>query len=255
MNLVIDIGNSSAKVAVVHPHSGATELLETVPELTGDLLDSIFTRFPEIRKAILSTTRHTDRAVEHRIESRVETFIHFDASTPIPIGNRYETPQTLGPDRLAAAAGAWSLSEKGQELLIIDFGSAITIDRVNAEGDYLGGNISPGLEMRFEALHRLTDKLPLLSAYESGTDHYEITGKNTQEAIAGGVILGITYEIDGYIDRICEKNSRFSLFFTGRDANFFADKVKKPIFVICDLVIKGLNSILEYNTQHEDKQE
>lgn len=99
--------------------------------------------------------------------------------------------------------------------------------------------------MRFEALHRLTDRLPLCSTPE----RYDLTGTSTRNAIESGVVLGIIHEIEGYIDRIGEKNGALTVFFAGRDANFFADKVKKPIFVIYDLVIKGLNRILEYNAQ------
>ena len=116
---------------------------------------------------------------------------------------------------------------------------------MSAAGEYLGGNISPGMAMRFEALHRLTDRLPLCST----PSEFALTGTSTRNAIESGVVLGIIHEIEGYISRLSEKNSDLCVFFAGRDANFFANKVKNPIFVIYDLVIKGLNRILEYNAQ------
>ncbi|WP_297626433.1 type III pantothenate kinase [uncultured Rikenella sp.] len=243
MNLVIDIGNTFAKVAIVD--RGEIVARETQPQLERDLLLRLLERHPETDRAILSTTRLADSATEAFIERQVGRLIRFGAQTPVPLRNGYATPETLGADRMAAAVGAWGRAP-GRELLIFDFGSAITIDRVSAAGEYLGGNISPGMTMRFEALHRLTDRLPLCGAPAGETT---LTGRTTRQAIESGVAVGIVHEIEGYIDRIGAQNSDLALFFAGRDANFFADKVKKPIFVTHDLVIEGLNRILEYNAQ------
>lgn len=253
MNLVIDIGNSFAKIALVDRQG---EILEktTTKKLTQTAVDELSDGYPAPEGVIISTTRHPDPDTEAYLKNRGKRFIRFDHTTPIPIGNLYATPETLGTDRLAAAAGAWEIAQErgwAGELLIVDFGSAITIDRVSAAGDYLGGNISPGMAMRFDALNRLTDRLPLCSVDPEAENAFPLTGDTTRGAIEAGVVNGILYEIDGYIDAISEKNGRLHVFFTGRDANFFATQGKKTIFVVRDLVIKGLNSILEYNTKHE----
>lgn len=243
MNLVIDIGNTFAKTAVM---DGAEIVFKNVePELRCPAIRDLLRQYPAIDRAILSTTRNPNEQTEEYLRRHVGHFMRFVPGTPVPLANLYATPETLGADRLAAAVGAWEVAP-GHELLIVDLGSAITIDRVSAAGEYLGGNISPGMAMRFEALHRLTDRLPLCVA---PSDEAVTTGSSTRQAIESGVVLGIIHEIEGYIDRIREKNEALTVFFAGRDANFFAGKVKKPIFVIYDLVIKGLNRILEYNAQ------
>lgn len=244
MNLVIDIGNTFAKTAVIDSTAGGEIVFRnTAQELSCPAIRDLLHEYPAIDRAILSTTRNPNEETETYLRQHVKLFIHFVPGTPVPLVNRYGTPETLGADRMAAAVGAWEIAP-GRELLIVDLGSAITLDRVSAAGEYLGGNISPGMAMRFEALHRLTDRLPLCNA---PSDIPVLTGSSTRQAIESGVVRGIVHEIEGYIDRLKLKNDDLTLFFTGRDANFFADKVKKPIFVVYDLVIKGLNRILEYN--------
>ncbi len=231
------------KTAIVD--SGEIVARDIRPQLDREALSRLLELHPETDRAILSTTRLADPAAETFIERQVGHLVRFTPDTPVPLRNRYATPETLGADRLAAAVGAWGRAS-GQELLIVDFGSAITIDRVTAAGEYLGGNISPGMAMRFEALHRLTDRLPLCGAPAEAP---VLTGQTTRQAIESGVVLGIVHEIEGYIDRFGGQNHDLALFFAGRDANFFADKVKKTIFVTHDLVIEGLNRILEYNAR------
>ena len=129
--------------------------------------------------------------------------------------------------------------------LIFDFGTAITIDFINANNQYLGGNISPGLNTRFKALHHYTGKLPLIEKNE----HFEMTGKTTEEAIISGVQKGIVYEIEGYIREMQSSFANLNVIFTGGDAFFFEKKVKNSIFVEPMLVFFGLNRILEYNAK------
>lgn len=243
MNLIIDIGNTFAKTAVM---DGSEIVFKNVAqELSCPAIRDLLHEYPAIEGAILSTTRNPNEQTEEYLRRHLGQFMRFVPGTPVPLANLYGTPETLGADRMAAAVGAWEIAP-GRELLIVDLGSAITIDRVSAAGEYLGGNISPGMAMRFEALHRLTDRLPLCNA---PSDIPVLTGGSTRQAIESGVVLGIVHEIEGYIDRLRLKNGDLTVFFAGRDANFFADKVKKPIFVAYDLVIKGLNRILEYNAQ------
>ncbi|MEG0499538.1 MAG: type III pantothenate kinase [Rikenellaceae bacterium] len=240
MNLIIDIGNSLCKVAVME--SGQIIEMIRVPALTLSLLENFLRGYPAIRGAVLSTVRNDDSEMENFLKKKFEQFLKVTHQTPLPIRNGYSTPQTLGIDRLMSAVGAVA-QFPGKELLIFDLGSAITIDHVSAEGEFLGGNISPGMNLRFKALHAFTEKLPMCYADEN----FSLIGKTTEEAIKNGVILGIINEIHGYIDLYLAKNEEIVVIFTGGDAKYFVFKVKNTIFVDCLLLLKGLNKVLEYN--------
>ncbi|MCD8073209.1 MAG: type III pantothenate kinase, partial [Alistipes sp.] len=152
------------------------------------------------------------------------------------------TPQTLGCDRLAGAVGAAAIYP-GQNILIADLGTAITFDVVTAAGEFLGGNISPGAAMRLRALHEYTGRLPLVGQ-EGPTEEI---ATSSQSAVRSGVVGGIVYEIEGYIARLGERYDPLKIIFTGGDSDFFAKRVKNAIFATYDLVVYGLNRILEYN--------
>lgn len=240
MKLIIDIGNSAAKIATMA--DGNIIRQWCVKDIDKKLLDEIFNSINNhktIQSAILSSTRIPDKELITTLSDRCSTLI-FDHTTPIPIKNCYLTPKTLGPDRLAAAIGVWSLAPN-KDSLIIDLGTAITIDRLTTNGEYLGGNISPGMAMRFQALTQLTDRLPLCEPIAD----IPTFGQTTTQAIQSGVIRGIIHEIQGYIDQTKVEK----IFFTGRDAIFFAEQLKITIFADCDLVAKGLYTILEHNEQ------
>ncbi len=242
MNLVIDIGNSFAKAALFDSKGGVVRQLDQPGLAPADV--EAFVGGDPVAGAILSTTRHADGPLEEYLQTRFADFVRFDAHFPTPLRNRYDTPHTLGPDRLAAAVGAWCEAPEN-ELLIFDFGSAITIDRVSAAGEFLGGNISPGVAMRFEALHRLTDRLPQVEfSFDQGAAIPPI-GTTTADALRAGVLRGVWYEIDGYVADFRAEHPAGIIFFTGRDADFFARKIKNPIFASRNLLLKGLNYILE----------
>ena len=177
-------------------------------------------------------------------------FVLFDHNTPVPITNRYETPQTLGQDRLAAAVGAKHLCPN-ENLLIIDVGSAITYDFVSEQGEYLGGNIAPGLKMRFTMLHRMTKKLPQVEADEN--ELIPLFGKNTRDAIAAGVVRGVAYEVKGYMRTLQEKTPHFRTFLTGGHAPYVLKNVRssrneqREMRYEKSLVLIGLNQILVFN--------
>ena len=157
-----------------------------------------------------------------------------------------ELPETLGRDRLAAAVGATVLYP-GRNVLIVDFGTAVTIDLVTADATFRGGCISPGMKTRFRALHDYTAKLPLCAATESE----ELAGLTTRQAIELGVMNGIAFEIEGYAARMRSQIEDLCVIFTGGDANFFVKRIKNTIFANCNLVFCGLNRILEYNASEE----
>ena len=165
--------------------------------------------------------------------------------TPVPIGNAYQSPETLGVDRLAAAVAAVEVMGC-KDCLVVDFGTAITIDLVEG-GVYRGGNISPGARTRFRALHDYTGRLPECSP----TDEVLEYGSTTSQAIEQGVMQGITYEIEGYISHFSAQNVKITLIFTGGEAKYFVKRIKNAIFANCELVICGLNRISEYNASIE----
>ena len=206
--------------------------------------DGIFQSYPDIDAAILVSSGPGEAEAEELLVSRTERFLKFGPDVKVPIKNLYETPETLGCDRLAAAVGA-DLLYPESNILIVDFGTAITIDLVTAAGEFKGGNISPGAMTRFRALHDYTSKLPLRSL----SDDTMLISTNSNQAVESGVINGIVYEIEGYITRLSQDYEDLKIIFTGGDGNFFAKRLKNTIFAIYDLVVYGLNRILEYNAK------
>lgn len=171
--------------------------------------------------------------------------ISLDHHTPIPFNNLYESKETLGMDRLAGVAGAWHL-KPSQASLVIDMGTAITYDFIDKDGNYEGGGISPGMRLRFKALNAFTAKLPLVKANEKDFP-LSLIGKNTVTSIESGVMLGCLAEMEGMIARYRDVEPQTAVFLTGGDAPLFASSVKSQIFANPDLVLVGLNSILNYN--------
>ena len=242
MNLVIDIGNSRTKIALFNQH----DLMFNVPieQLTPDHVTMLKAEYAQLDKAILSTVKPYDEELKKSLTENFDQFIELDQHTPIPIENLYETPETLGKDRLAAAIGANELFPD-QNLLIIDAGTAITYDLVSETNQFLGGNISPGLEMRFKALNQFTGSLPLLKA----SNEYPLFGKNTSDAIRSGVQNGIAYEISRTIEILNTEYHNLQVIMTGGDSNFFDKKLNYSIFVHFNLTLIGLNRILEHNAK------
>jgi type III pantothenate kinase len=168
--------------------------------------------------------------------------LNLSGTTQVPLAKDYDTPETLGADRVAAAVGAnWLVPES--DLVVIDMGTCITYDLVDKQGIFRGGLISPGMKMRFNALHTFTRRLPLV---EPKSDPVLI-GKSTLQAIQSGVINGMIAEIDGIIERYRHEKPTLRVVTCGGDAPFFESKLKHPIFAVPELVLIGLNRILLYN--------
>jgi type III pantothenate kinase len=242
LNLVIDIGNSQTKIALFE----AGEIVQTIcmELLTIARLDDLKRVYPALNKAILSSVTDVDNELLKVLKKRYDFFIEFDHQTAVPIANLYESKETLGLDRLAAAVGANALFP-GQELLVIDAGTAITYDLIDKNNCFLGGNISPGLKTRFRALHRFTNKLPEIES----ADQWPDIGKTTEEAIRAGVQNGMIFEIDGMIDHVRKNWPKCQVILTGGDLFFFDKKLKNTIFVKFEITLIGLNRILEYNAE------
>ncbi len=248
MNLCIDQGNSRTKVALMTDEGKMINHFIYKSFSSADV-ERLFELY-DITDSIISSVVNIEAAVVNTLSRNSQHFVLFDHNTPVPIVNRYETPQTLGQDRLAAAVGAKSLCPN-ENLLIIDAGSAITYDFVTAEGEYMGGNIAPGLKMRFTMLHRMTKKLPLVEAEEK--ELIPLFGKNTRDAIAAGVIRGVAYEVKGYMRTLHEKMPHFRTYLTGGHASYVLNNVRssrseqREIHYEKNLVLIGLNEILIFN--------
>jgi type III pantothenate kinase len=164
--------------------------------------------------------------------------------TPLPFKNLYRTPLTLGIDRLAAVAGALA-SFPAQNCLVVDAGTCMTYELLTAQAEYLGGNIAPGIAMRLKAMHAFTAKLPEVSKGETE----DWVGYSTESALRNGAQWGAAFEIEGTIARLQGKFSPLTVILTGGDAIFLAKMLKSQIFVLPDLVLIGLNKILNHNVQ------
>ena len=239
----MDIGNTLVKLAVFD--DGRLVAQRCAERLLPSMLDDLLSG-RRAAKAVVASTRGATGDAAETVRPFADYLLEFTPQTPVPIGNAYRTPETLGRDRLAAAVGAATLYP-GRNVLIVDFGTAVTIDLVTADNTFRGGCISLGMTMRFRALHDYTAKLPLCAATESE----ELAGLNTRQAIELGVMNGITFEIEGYAARMRSRIEDLCVIFTGGDANFFVKRIKNTIFANCNLVFCGLNRILEYNASEE----
>lgn len=243
MNLILDIGNTRTKAAVYTSGNMVYHQIFDCIRLA-DIQDLI-SRFKEIKNCIYSSTYAPDSSIIKYLHDKLNNVIELTGETKLPFQNYYQSKNTQGPDRIAAVAGALDIFPKS-DILIFDAGTALTIDFVDANGNYSGGNISPGIEIRFKALHTFTGKLPLLHK----TIKNDLMGLSTTEAIVNGVQNGILFEVDQYIVTFQKQYPSLKIVVTGGDAEFFANNIKRPIFAESNLVIKGLNRILEYNVQN-----
>jgi type III pantothenate kinase len=242
LNLIVEQGNTAIKIAVYQ----RDKLITAAVHKTFDVseFDLLFERYP-LENGIFSTVRDPDKMWIDILSGKLKRFLLFDDTVKLPLKIAYRTPETLGKDRIAAVAGAHYLHPDG-DVLVIDAGTAITYEILEASGLYVGGNISPGLTTRFRALHQFTDKLPLVEE----TVHVPLTGTSTETAIIAGVVNGIIYEMDGYINAIRERYPEIFVFLTGGHSFYFEKRLKNTIFAAINLVLTGLNRILEYNVEN-----
>jgi type III pantothenate kinase len=242
MNLIFDIGNTCTKIAVF---DGDEKLISfRTRQFSWEKMEKICSPYePKLDKAIVSSVRDTPDFIIDLATRNIPHVHVLSYKSKLPFKNEYETPETLGPDRIAAVAGAYLLYP-GKKVLIIDAGSAVTYDYL-AGKVYKGGNISPGLSMRFRALHKFTGKLPLAATAEK----FSSPGRNTIEAITAGVINGLIYEINEYIRTFEKKHADFKVILTGGDSGYLKEKIDYRVTYMPDIVIDGLNYILEYNAK------
>ena len=245
MNLVLDLGNSCGKIAVCD-HKRVVETA-SYEKITSREISYFHIRYGGLKGAIISSVVNYSREIIDYLSNLYGTCIELDHSTPIPLVNRYATPDTLGYDRIAAAVGAYTICP-GKNVLVIDAGTAITYDIVTSRGEFLGGNISQGVEIRFKSLYKYTNRLPHLERPEKVPP---LVGSTTHEAIQSGIVNGLLFEMDGFIGAISKKYPKLQVVLTGGDAKYFVGKLKNSIFVDPNLNLIGLNRILEHNADRE----
>ena len=238
MRLLIDSGNTRTKYAISnHGHW----LEEGIVDDFKSLKKKLSIKYPNLNHAIFADvsgalSKENLQAFFPKLE------VHSVKALTMPFQSAYTTPETLGDDRLAVVAAAMKKYPK-QNCVLIDAGSCITFDVLTAEGQYLGGSISPGLQMRFKALHSFTGKLPHCSA----PAHQLALGTSTQESIQTGVVNGVKFEIEGQINALEQKFPSLTVILTGGDAVYLSKTVKNTIFAEPNFLAEGLDYILEYN--------
>lgn len=224
MFLTVDIGNTRVKQAW----------------FDGDVLCEAPAAGMRAERAIVCATGHCDLGSLDLPADKVSVL---SSDTPLPITLDYATPQTLGPDRIAAACGAW---KDHRDTLIIDAGTCITIDYLDAEGTYHGGAILPGIGMQFRALHTFTAKLPLVGAASDTATL--LIGRSTAESIVAGVVSATRFAVEGFVDRYLQQYSDLQVLLTGGDADRLWGNGALAI-ANCKhepwLVMIGLNEILK----------
>jgi len=240
VNLVIDVGNSFIKLAVFQGDNIlCKKKLDKEEQLIG-YIKSIKKDYPLVSKAILSSVGAL-RLQTDAYAAYIDLFI-LDYDTKVPFENIYKTPKTLGLDRIALVTAAYNINPN-TNVLIIDAGTCITYDFIDSDSVYLGGGISPGLEMRYKALHHFTANLPQLNLQNP----LDIVGDSTNNAIHSGVVYGVVNEILGVIESYKYRYEDVQIILTGGDAKFLSKQLKSDIFVDCNFLLKGLNYVLQFN--------
>jgi type III pantothenate kinase len=241
INLVIDIGNTLSKFALFNKntliYSGNINNEDSDNEIA-DILNN----YKEVRNAIISSVRENPPFVNF-VKEKLTT-IELSHTTPLPIKINYKSPETLGRDRIAGAVAASILY--GNPALSIDAGTCITYDFVNENGEYEGGAISPGIDMRLKAMNYFTEKLPYIN-FKNVKDSVPLIGQDTQTCLLAGAINGSIYEIEQTITYYKEQYPSINVVLCGGDATFLAKAIKNSIFADPFLVLKGLNIILQFN--------
>lgn len=239
MDLTVDIGNSHVKLGLFNAGKLISVLtLSTINHQR--LLEYALKK--NVKNIIVSSVKNQSFYYTPRMKKFFKNFLELTPSLPLPVKIHYKAKNTLGQDRIAAVTGANQIFPE-KNVLVIDMGSAITYDLVTKDNEFIGGNISPGMSMRFKALHHFTSQLPLYHQSEQN----KLFGQSTREAIISGVQNGIIFETEKYIDYITTNYSPLEIIITGGDSKFFDNKLKYTIFAEPNLITLGLYKILKYN--------
>jgi len=240
MLLAIDVGNTRIKAAVFEQNTLLERFVFSNAELSNQI-DFILKKHQKITNLVVSSVGNIENEAFSKFNSNVKVYF-ITKDIRFPFQNLYETPNSLGIDRMVLATGA-VLQFPNKNRLVIDAGTCVTYDFIDAENNYLGGAISPGIRLRYESLHNYTAKLPLLT--KSIPENF--IGNSTQDSIHSGVINGLTNEIDGFIEHYQERYANFIIILTGGDAEFLANRLKNTIFANSNFLLESLCQTFQYN--------
>ncbi|MCC6370866.1 MAG: type III pantothenate kinase [Bacteroidia bacterium] len=240
MNLALDFGNTRIKAALF---KGKELEAKYIYDSEQELLNALST-IKNIQHCIIGSVTNQHQKVFETLSKHYHTIL-FKAQTPIPLSNLYKSALTLGSDRIAASVGAYSLYPN-QNVLTIDAGTCIKYNFVNSSNQYLGGAISPGIPMRLKAMNYYTQALPLVNA---DMNYDKLTGESTTESLLSGALLGAACEVDAMIGRYHEEYQNLVVLVTGGDADYLCKQVKSRFFTSQNLLLIGLNTILNYNLE------
>ncbi len=244
MLLAIDIGNTRIKGAVFEKDNVIENFVFSKSELEKKI-ENILKIFPKVQDLVVASVGNLSKNDFLNFEKSLK--VHFISNEDVfPFENKYATPKTLGIDRAVLASGAVLRFPK-QNRLVIDAGTCITYDFIDADDNYLGGAISPGFRLRYEALHNFTAKLPLLKL--ENPDHF--IGNSTQQSIHSGVVNGMIHEIDGFINQYKEEYKKFTIILTGGDTEFLAKRLKNTIFANSNFLLESLNHLFQYKITND----
>ncbi len=241
MKLVIDIGNTLAKIAVFNK----SDIIDfkSIDMISYSSIKQMLDTYPDISTGIIASVREMDPDFFSFLDSNIR-LMQLNEFTPLPFENNYKSPHSLGYDRIAAVAGASGIFQS-DNVLVINAGTCITYDVITAENKYLGGGISPGIQMRFKALHTFTGKLPLIKPGIEST--IDIIGNTTERSILSGVLNGVVCEIDGIISSYKLQFPELKVIISGGDYKYFDKSLKNNIFASPNIVLTGLNRIHNFN--------
>ncbi|EPR74839.1 Pantothenate kinase type III [Winogradskyella psychrotolerans RS-3] len=242
MNLIVDVGNTYVKFAVFFNADLIYKLSFELKEFKKQY-KIVKKDFPKLKKAIISSVGHLSKEQVELIENDLNV-MELTSELKFPFKNDYQTPKTLGVDRIALVCASVN-QLPNRNVLIIDAGTCITYDFVTKENHYKGGAISPGLRLRYLSLNNLTANLPLLETMIPNN----VIGNSTETSIHSGVVYGAINEIDGVINQYLENYSDLTVILTGGDSKFLSNQLKNTIFAKSNFLLEGLNFILEYNSK------
>ena len=242
MNLIIDIGNTNTKIAVFE-YDNIIEIDIINAENTIKAINKFLCKYKAINKAIISNVSETNNSTLINKIS-IDNVYCLSDKLKLPFNNMYKSKETLGSDRKALVSAAIK-HYPNNNVLIIDAGTCITTDFIDASGNYHGGSISPGINMRYGALSEKTSNLPKLERKYP----LHITGSSTEDSIHSGIINGIVYEIREYISEYQKQYKDINIILTGGDSDFLSKPLKISIFANRNFLLEGLNFILNLNTE------
>lgn len=238
VNLCIDIGNSFVKLAIVEDQKVLHK--DVVEKLYVSHIKELHTKYGFLKVGVGASGKIPSRIIRH-LRTNYHLFL-LNGDSKLPIDIAYKTPKTLGRDRVAAVVGA-NARYPASDNCVIDIGTCITYDVILKSKRYIGGNIAPGVELRLKSMHDYTSALPLVKRGNFRT----LLGLTTEQALQNGATMGTLLEIESFIERIRSKHSGINVILTGGDANFFAEQINSEIFVNPNLVLIGLNVIMNFN--------